>query len=608
MLQDASPEITDAEAAASGRRKLDVLRQTFGFDSFRSGQEEIVDSVLAGQNTLAIMPTGAGKSLCYQLPALVLGGLTIVVSPLIALMEDQVAALTVAGLAAGAIHSGKSRDENVAVWRRVAAGEIRLIYMSPERLLSDRMIAALQRLPVRLIAVDEAHCVSQWGHSFRSDYLGLSILRERFPGIGILALTATADTTTREEIRNKLFGAEARVFVSGFDRPNIQLTVVEKDDTSRQIERFIDERPGVSGIVYRLSRKKVEQTAERLAAKGVRALPYHAGMSQEDRARNQETFLAEAGVVMVATIAFGMGIDKSDVRYVLHGDLPSSLEAYYQEIGRAGRDGAAAEAHLLYGLEDVQLRRRFIDEQETDEARKAVEARRLDALLGFCEASTCRRSVLLRYFGEEQEPCGNCDVCLDPPQLVDGTEPARLALAAVSETGERFGAAHVVSVLIGRQTDKIRERGHDTLTVYGAGAARPANEWRSILRQMVTGGLLHLDHGAFGSVTMTREGRLLAEGQGRFDMRPVRKPAKKPRGEAAQLPPEDAELMGRLKKLRRELAAERGVPAYVIFSDRTLAELARHRPGSLTELAEIHGVGRAKLEQFGQPFLQLLAD
>ncbi len=608
MLQHPTHDPADAGDATIEARKYEVLRATFGFDRFRPGQEAIVDAVLAGRRTLAIMPTGAGKSLCYQLPALVLGGLTIVVSPLIALMEDQVAALNMAGIPAGAIHSGKPREDSVEIWRAATRGEISLLYMSPERLLGERMISALNRLPVRLIAVDEAHCVSQWGHSFRSDYLGLTILKDRFPGTALLALTATADTSTRAEILDKLFDGDAEVFVSGFDRPNISLTVVEKADTPRQIERFVEERRDVSGIVYRLSRKKVEQTAERLAAKGIRALPYHAGMTQEDRAKNQETFLAETGVVMVATIAFGMGIDKSDVRYVLHGDLPSSLEAYYQEIGRAGRDGAAAEAHLLFGLEDVQLRRRFIDEQETDEARKAVEARRLDALLGFCEATTCRRAVLLRYFGEESGACGNCDVCLDPPQLVDGTEPARLIARAIEQTGERFGAAHVVSFLIGRQTDKVKERGHDRLDAFGAGAARAPQEWRSILRQMVTAGLVGIETGAFGTLSLSAGGRALAEGQGTFEMRPVRKAAKKPRREEAALPPEDAALMARLKTLRRELAAERGVPAYVVFSDRTLAEMARHKPRSTGELAEIHGVGRAKLEQFGEPFLRVLAD
>ncbi|MBB3771751.1 ATP-dependent DNA helicase RecQ [Angulomicrobium tetraedrale] len=587
------------------------LAEVFGFDRFRPGQQDVVDAVLAGVPTLAVMPTGAGKSLCYQLPALVFGGLSIVISPLIALMDDQVNALKLQGVAAEAIHSGKSREDNVAIWRRVAAGEVSLLYLAPERLMTERMLAALSRLTLGLVAVDEAHCISQWGHSFRNEYLGLGRLREIFPNVPLVALTATADKATRDDIVERLFGGQARVFVSGFDRPNIFIGVEDKKDPARQIESFVRAREGLSGIVYRISRKKVDETAERLSAAGIRALPYHAGLSTEVRGANQETFLAEDGVVMVATVAFGMGIDKSDVRYVLHADSPGTLEAYYQEIGRAGRDGQPAEALLLYSAGDIATRRRFLDEEPSSPERKMVEARRLDAMVGFCEAVTCRRAVLLGYFGERAKACGACDVCRDPPKVVDASRDAQLVLRIVRATGERYGAAYVAGIVTGQRTDPVTARGHDRLADFGTGADKPATEWRALLRQLVATNALHADPQRYGALTLTEAGLAVLAGTKAFTLRA---PAKRERNRfarserGAELAPAESALLGKLKALRRELAADRGVPAYVVFADKTLEEMAVEHPRNRTELAGIKGVGAAKLEAFGTAFLKILKE
>ena len=479
--------------------------------------------------------------------------------------------------------------------------------MSPERLLTDRMIAALQKLGVALVAIDEAHCISQWGHSFREDYLALGRLRSDFPEAALVALTATADASTREDIAFRLFGGNADIFVSGFDRPNISLSVADKSEANVQIERFVAARKGVSGIVYRISRKKVEETTERLVAAGIRAQPYHAGMDTAARAKNQEIFLAEDGVVMVATVAFGMGIDKSDVRYVLHGDMPGSLEAYYQEIGRAGRDGHAAEALLLYGLEDVNTRRRFIDEASQDPDRRRVEARRLDAMVGFCEAVTCRRAALLSYFGESVPPCGNCDTCRDPPEVVDGTADAKALIELIQATGERFGVSHLVAVLVGSPNEAVIARGHDKLALFGRGAGRKATDWRALVRQLVAAGVLVVDIGGYGGLMLTDRARAIAEGRETVVVRAPRKASRR-RVEVARVPigDVDAALLRRLKDLRRQIAAERGVPAYVIFPDRTLEEMAATRPTSFDELAEVRGVGQAKLDAFGAAFLEVL--
>ena len=594
---------------------LRVLKDVFGFDAFRPGQEAAIGALLAGRNVLTVMPTGSGKSLCFQVPALVLDGLTVVVSPLVALMQDQVAALRLAGVAADSINSSRDRGANVAAWRRVTAGGTRLLYLSPERLMTDRMLAALAGLPVKLFAVDEAHCISQWGPSFRPEYEDLGRLRDLFPGVPIAALTATADATTRRDVVQRLFGGEAETVVLGFDRPNIRLSVERKHDWKRQLRAFIARHRGESGIVYCLSRRKTEETAALLAADGVRALAYHAGMDKPLREAGQNVFMTEPGVVIVATIAFGMGIDKSDVRFVFHTDLPGSVEAYYQEIGRAGRDGEPAEAFMLYGLADIRMRRAFIEEEEAGDDRKRREHKRLDALLGYCEAPACRRAALLDYFGERAEACGNCDVCLDPAERVDGTEDARKVLSAVRRSGERFGAAHVVDILRGTRTEKIARAGHDRLPTFGVGAARRKGEWQSIIRQMAATGVLRLDVAGYGGLAITGKGRALLRGEGVFRYREdtaARAPAagRKPRAARADdrpLADDETALLGGLKELRLRLARERGVPAYVVFSDRSLIDMARRRPRTVEDFAEVHGVGAAKLKDFAAPFLAAIA-
>ena len=601
-----------AAAHETARR---VLAEVFGFAGFRPGQEAVIEALLAGRNALAVMPTGSGKSLCFQVPALVMDGLTVVVSPLVALMQDQVAALRLAGVAADGIHSGNDREENLAAWRRAAAGKTRLLYMAPERLMTERMLAALQGLPVTLFAIDEAHCISQWGPAFRPEYADLCRLRELFPGIPLAALTATADEVTRDDIVDKLFGGQVEQFVLGFDRPNIRLAVEMKRDWKGQLRDFVARHGGKSGIVYCLSRRKTEEAAALLAANGVRALPYHAGMGAADREAHQNLFMTEPGVVIVATIAFGMGIDKADVRYVFHADLPGSVEAYYQEIGRAGRDGAPAEAHMLYGLPDIRMRRQFIEDEDAGADRKRREHKRLDALLGYCEAPACRRAALLEYFGERIEPCGNCDVCLDPSERIDGTEDARKILSAVYRSGERFGAAHVIDILRGAQTEKIGRFGHHRLPTFGVGADRGKNEWRSLVRQMVATGYLRLDIAGYGGLGITDRGRSLLRGEGAFRYRedtvivrrkaPKREPRPARGDDWAERPMVDGEaaLLAVLKALRLALARERGVPAYVVFPDRTLIDMVRRRPRSEAEFAAVNGVGAAKLKQFAGPFL-----
>ena len=588
-----------------------VLREVFGFADFRPGQEEAIAALLAGRHALTVMPTGSGKSLCFQIPALVMEGLTVVVSPLIALMQDQVAALRLAGVAADCINSANERSRNVAAWRRAAAGETQLLYLAPERLMTERMLAALARLPVVLFAIDEAHCISQWGPAFRPEYEDLCRLRALFPGVPIAALTATADAVTRDDIADKLFGGRAEQFVLGFDRPNIRLTVEMKGEWKRQLRSFIARHRDESGIVYCLSRRKTEETAAMLAAEGVRALPYHAGMTKEEREAHQDVFMTEQGVVIVATIAFGMGIDKADVRYVFHTDLPGSVEAYYQEIGRAGRDGAPAEAHMLYGLEDIRMRRQFIEQEDAGPERRRREHKRLDALLGYCEAPACRRVALLDYFGERIGACGNCDGCLDPAERRDGTEEARMVLAAVQGSGQRFGTAHIVDIVRGSESEKVARLGHHRLPVFGQGKARGKSDWRSLIRQMVATGVLRLDIAGYGGLAVADAGRALLQGEGAFHYRADAAtaaaraaPRKKP-----DAPPEEPldgdqeALLDALRALRLELARERGVPAYVVFHDRTLIDMARRRPRTREEFAEVNGVGAAKLERFAAPFL-----
>ena len=595
-----------------------VLREVFGFEEFRPGQEAVIEALLCGRHALIVMPTGSGKSLCFQIPALVMDGLTVVVSPLIALMQDQVSALRLAGVAADGIHSGNDRSRNIAAWRRAASGETRLLYMAPERLMTERMLEALARLPVKLFAIDEAHCISQWGPAFRPEYEELRRLRELFPGVPIAALTATADEVTRDDIADKLFGGGAEQFVLGFDRPNIRLSVEMKRDWKRRLRSFVARHEGESGIVYCLSRRKTEETAAMLVADGVRALLYHAGMEKEEREARQNVFMTEPGVVMVATIAFGMGIDKADVRYVFHTDLPGSVEAYYQEIGRAGRDGGPAEGHMLYGLGDIRMRRRFIEDEDAGPERRRREHKRLDALLGYCEAPSCRRVTLLDYFGESIGPCGNCDVCLDPSERVDGTEDARKVLSTAYRSGERFGAVHLIDILRGSETEKIVRFAHHRLPTFGVGADRGGNEWRSLIRQMVATGFLRVDIGDYGGIGATDKGLGLLRGDGEFlyreDTVVARTPtkAREPRparggGEERPLADEETALLGALKALRLELASVRGVPAYIVFPDRTLIDMARRRPRTEAEFAEVNGVGAAKLKEFAGPFLAAIA-
>lgn len=589
----------------------EILSATFGFPGFRPGQAEIVDHILAGRSTLCVMPTGAGKSLCYQVPALLLDGLTIVISPLTALMDDQVAALQANGVVAVAIHSGRDREANIDDWRRVQFGEVRLLYLSPERLMTGRMLAALDGVGPAMFVVDEAHCISKWGASFRPEYEDLCHLRERFPKARLAAFTATADEATRRDIADRLFGGGGEIVVHGFDRPNLTLSVAPKSGWKAQLLEFLETRRGVSGIVYCLSRKSTEEVAALLRAEGCHALPYHAGLASEVRRENQERFMAEEAVVMVATIAFGMGIDKPDIRYVFHLHMPGSMEAYYQEIGRAGRDGEPAEAMMLYGLSDARMRRQFIDQDGEDDGHRRREHKRLDSLLAYCEATRCRRLSLLAYFGESGgEPCGNCDLCLDPPALIDGTREAQMLFSAILRTGESFGSAHIIDVLRGADTEKIRARSHDSLPTYGVGADRPKPFWQGLVRQCVAAGLLEIDIQGFGALKLTTDAREVLKGVRRVEIREINvKPgsSKRPRHAiAAEAANVDGDLLAALKARRRELAAERNVPAYVVFSDATLIDMAQLRPKSRDDMAAVNGVGPKKLETFGDIFLEVL--
>lgn len=608
-LPDPADQPPDPLAAARA-----ALAEVFGFHDFRPGQEAVVASLIAGRDTLAVMPTGAGKSLCFQLPAVIDDGLTVVVSPLIALMDDQVRALRLQGVAAGALHSGRSREDNAATWRDATGGRLRLLYAAPERLMLDGVMDGLSRVRLSRIVVDEAHCISRWGHAFRPEYLALPKLRARFPGVPVAAFTATADAPTRRDIVEILCGGDAAEFVFGFDRPNLTIRIAEKRDPLRQVLAILDDNRGQSGIVYRLSRKSVEETAADLVRHGYAALPYHAGMPAEVRADNQDRFVSEDAIVMVATIAFGMGIDKPDVRFVVHVDLPSSVEAYYQEIGRAGRDGQPAAVTMLYGLADIAQRRRFIDQSEAPEEQRRVEHQRLNALLGVCETTECRRGALLRTFGEELDrACGNCDVCLEPPEVLDGTVPAQKVLSAILRTGSRYGAGHVIDVLTGHVNDAVAQYGHDALPTFGVGTEFDKNGWRSVVRQLVATGVIDIDTAGYGALRLGPRGRAVLKGEERVGLRRPSAAGRTARRRgggataAATASPENAGLLSQLKALRREIAQELGVPAYTVFHDRTLVELAERRPGSLDDLSSVHGVGAAKLQKFGQRFLDAIA-
>jgi len=555
------------------------------------------------------MPTGSGKSLCYQIPALLRDGVGVVVSPLIALMQDQVAALAELGVRAAFLNSTLSGTQAAQVEGRVRRGELDLLYVAPERLLTQRCLELLAQTRLALLAIDEAHCVSQWGHDFRPEYLQLAVLAERFPGVPRIALTATADAQTRAEIIERLRLGEARVFVSSFDRPNIRYRMVEKDDARRQLLEFIRaEHSGDAGIVYCLSRKKTEETAAFLAEQGLGALAYHAGMDGDTRRRHQERFQREDGIVMVATIAFGMGIDKPDVRFVAHLDLPKSVEGYYQETGRAGRDGLPADAWMAYGLQDVVQLRRMIDESEAGEAQKRLQAAKLDAMLGLCETAECRRVRLLAYFGETAAPCGNCDRCLDPPATFDGTLAAQQLLSCVYRTGQRFGAMHVIDVLRGEATAKVAQRSHDKLSTFGIGRERSGREWRAIVRQCIAHGLVEVDHDSYGALRLAGESRAVLRGERSVALRAWCEPRRSTRVKTSQAMLSGAaqDLFERLRAWRVEAARRHGVPAYVIFHDATLREIARLRPSSLHTLRGISGIGARKLEAYGKDLVGLV--
>ncbi|MGI9367453.1 MAG: DNA helicase RecQ [Ruegeria sp.] len=585
-----------------------LLRDVFGFDEFRPGQEEIVDAVVADENVLAIMPTGGGKSLCFQLPALLRDGVTVVISPLIALMRDQVRALQEAGVAAGALTSGNTPEETDAVWDALEAGRLKLLYMAPERLAAGSALGTLRRIGVSLIAVDEAHCVSQWGHDFRPDYLRIGELR-RALGVPLAAFTATADAETRDEIVEKLFdGTPPRTFLQGFDRPNIHLAFAAKDAPRKQIMDFADARRGQSGIVYCGTRNKTEVLAQALREQGHAACHYHGGMEAEDRRIVETRFAREDGLIVVATVAFGMGIDKPDIRWVAHADLPKSIEAYYQEIGRAGRDGAPAETLTLFGPDDIRLRRSQIDEGLAPPERRGADHARLNALLGLAEALECRRQSLLRYFGEQTEPCGKCDLCDTPPEIFDGTTPVRMALSAILRTEEWFGAGHLIDILMGHDTDKVRARRHDDLSTYGIGREWSRPQWQVIFRQMMGHDLVRPDPERHGALRMTQAAKPILKGEAQINLRKdtLRKATRRPTVKM-MVSEEDAPLLSALKAKRRALAEAARVPAYVIFPDRTLIELAEKRPGSLDDMARIGGVGAKKLERYGDTFLEVIA-
>jgi len=606
--------MSEPAALASARA---LLHSVFGFSEFRPGQEEIVRAVLDGENVLTVMPTGSGKSLCYQLPAIVRPGLTLVISPLIALMRDQVRALTAAGVSAGSLNSSNEPAENARVMSLLRSRELRLLYVAPERLARPDTIEMLAECNVTMMAIDEAHCVSQWGHDFRPEYLTLGNAARQIGGrLQTMALTATADAPTRGDIVDKLFASEPRTFVRSFDRPNLRLAFKPKDRSSKQVLDFVGEHEGESGIVYCSSRRKVEELAQTLKKEGVNALPYHAGLDKAVRDANQDRFQQEDGVVMTATVAFGMGIDKPDVRFVCHADLPGNVEAYYQEIGRAGRDGLPADTLTLYGMGDMQLRRMQIEQGDSSDERKRIERQRLNALLALAEAPRCRRQTLLAYFGEASEPCGNCDLCVEGVERFDATVEAQKAMSAIVRTGERFGLEHLVAILTGDGTENVLKFNHDKLPTFGVGKDRKPAEWRSIFRQISAIGLIAQDMMEHGRWWVTDEGWRVLKGETRIELRKdlqakAGKGSRRDRRTAAAsaiASDADGALLEALKVLRSKLAKSQNVPAYVVFSDRTLVELATHRPSSEAAMREIHGIGDTKLARYGAAFLAVVQD
>jgi ATP-dependent DNA helicase RecQ len=640
-----TPASTPTGPAALPRSTRDLLREVFGFAEYRPHQEEVVEHLVAGGDAFVLMPTGGGKSLCYQLPAMVRPGTGVVVSPLISLMKDQVDALRAAGVGAAAYNSSLEAGEARAVLRALHGGELDLLYVAPETLMTEGFLARLQGLSagqeqsgrtgagVALFAIDEAHCVSQWGHDFRPEYVQLGQLRALFPGVPIIACTATADPETRDDVRLRLGLSEAAVFVTGFDRPNIRYTVVEKREPLHQLTQFLAGHPDESGIVYCLSRKRTEEVAERLRAHGVGAAAYHAGLPADERRRVQDAFARDEVPVVVATVAFGLGIDKSNVRFVVHYDLPKSVESYYQETGRSGRDGLPAEALLLFGLGDAAVVRSLIegggrnagadDEFERDPERVRIEIHKLNTMVGYADGLSCRREALLGYFGEPYPaPCGNCDICLEPPETFDATEQARMALSCVYRLWERdgygYGIGYVIDVLRGSENEKIVSRGHDGLSTYGIGAESSRDHWQSLLRQLIHRGYLVQDIARYSALRLTEAARPLLRGDETLVLAVprTRVPTKKQRvraareGRAAELAgmPVDEELYEALRRLRKRLADEQGVPAYVVFSDAALAEMAARRPATYSELLEVNGVGKTKLERYGDVFLEVIAE
>ena len=606
-----------SEAGNGGDAPLRILNTVFGHQAFRGQQAEIIDHVIDGGDAIVLMPTGGGKSMCYQIPALCRDGVAVVVSPLIALMYDQVASLRQLGVRAAALNSGMTDEERMAVRRELRTGQLDLIYVAPERLMLPSFLEFLDGARIALFAIDEAHCVSQWGHDFRPEYMRLEQLADRFPGVPRIALTATADPQTQDDIRRRLKLDRARLFVSSFDRPNIRYAVALKDEPKKQLLAFLRTHGGESGIVYCLSRAKVEDTASWLSAQGIRALPYHAGLGAELRRCNQDAFLKTEGPVLVATIAFGMGIDKPDVRFVAHMDLPGSLEAYYQETGRAGRDGLPAEALMLYGLQDLVLRRRMIDEGEAPAEVKRIERSKLEALLGVCEIAGCRRQALLAHFGETlAAPCGNCDGCLSPAETFDGTVAAQKAISAVLRTGQRFGTGHLIDVLLGVSNEKVERQGHDTLSTFGIGKEFERREWSSIFRQIVILGALEVAHDAYGALRATEAARPILRGERQVRLRRDKtstvkralKAAAKIRPAEGGLEPEAARIFEALRAERGRLAREQSVPPYVIFHDSTLIALAKLKPRSLADLHAIPGMGEKKIERYGEIVLALTRD
>ncbi|MEP1230690.1 MAG: DNA helicase RecQ [Litorimonas sp.] len=591
-----------------------ILKSTFGFDSFRPGQDGVISEIMSGRNILAVMPTGAGKSLCYQVPALLFGGLSVVISPLVALMDNQVAGLRANGVEVACIHSGQSRDTNVAQWRQVAAGHAKLLYLSPERLMTPRMMAAMKQLSPAMFVIDEAHCVSKWGPAFRPEYAQLSELKTEFPDAVIAAFTATADGATRDDIARALFNNRGQIIVQGFDRPNLSLAIKAKTDRKLQLTKFMESVRGQSGIIYALSRKNTEEFAAHLNAAGHKALPYHAGLDAQLRFDTQERFMAEDGLVIVATVAFGMGIDKPDIRFVYHTNLPGSLEAYYQEIGRAGRDGAPALTALCYGLDDVRMRRQFIMDDGSDSNHQIRELRRLDALLSYCEASTCRRQVMLAYFGEEAAPCGNCDNCENPPVMVDATKPLQHVLTTIEDTGARFGQSHVIAVARGADTERVRQFGHQDTKGYGKAKAIGSPYLQGLIRQALASGHIDMDIERFGALKITEKGLAVMEGHETFECKAIvtakanKRAEGKRKNTASQtaLSERDQGLLSRLKAKRMDIARDLGKPAYIVFSDATLIDMAKKRPDSPEAMLDVSGVGAVKYEKFGPAFLDLI--